>query len=451
MLMTKLKTISTGLLVAAALAGGAGVLAQQHVKSAAAHRPFADFAGAPTGGAKEPAGATSDPAARLDTRELVERLDAEAAAQRNQLQATLSQLQAAKVALQTQRAAEATSRPPAELDAPRRDDLAAGLAARLGNKPETDDLPSDQEIMKSLIETRFKNLRLDVEKVKSEIQPCRVYPLAGPCQSVKTQYKCTVQFDELHGDRLEREVNVVYLDKVRLVPCTDSGHSHLTENHSAAGEPAAPEIARRVEQTEQLFKRGYVPSPAEAERAKLQSLSKLLIAVHSSAIVPDRHRHLDIDPEQCNTATRSGAQVPRRGAQADEIPGADAMRGTRVGHSGCRRHQAIAKRCLATILFLQQVSPRRATARSRTRPSFVCRSRSARPDHRALTGSSSAQSRSFLAHQGAGLRGVGELAVRAFAMQRSNVRTARPSKPAATTTLTAMQSQTDPSFRAGLA
>jgi hypothetical protein len=47
-------------------------------------------------------------------------------------------------------------------------------------------------------ETQRNNVRILIEKIGEKIDPCKVYPLAGPCQLVHCHYKCTVYYDELY-------------------------------------------------------------------------------------------------------------------------------------------------------------------------------------------------------------------------------------------------------------
>jgi hypothetical protein len=75
-------------------------------------------------------------------------------------------------------------------------------------------------------ETQQNNVRFLIEKIGEKTDPCKVYPLAGPCQLIHCHYKCTVYFDELYwsdypipfNHRTPR-VEVVYLDKDHLRRC----------------------------------------------------------------------------------------------------------------------------------------------------------------------------------------------------------------------------------------
>ena len=70
------------------------------------------------------------------------------------------------------------------------------------------DPPSEQEVWDKVpkfktgapvfYETQRNNVRILIEKIGDKIDPCKVYPLAGPCQLIHCHYKCTVYFDELY-------------------------------------------------------------------------------------------------------------------------------------------------------------------------------------------------------------------------------------------------------------
>lgn len=75
-------------------------------------------------------------------------------------------------------------------------------------------------------EVQRNNVRFLIEKIGDKMDPCKVYPLAGPCQLVHCHYKCTVYFDELYWSdypipfhHLDERVEVVYIDKDYLRRC----------------------------------------------------------------------------------------------------------------------------------------------------------------------------------------------------------------------------------------
>jgi hypothetical protein len=75
-------------------------------------------------------------------------------------------------------------------------------------------------------ETQRNNVRILIEKIGDKIDPCKVYPLAGPCQLIHCHYKCTIYFDELYWsdypipfNHVDHRVEVVYLDKDHLRRC----------------------------------------------------------------------------------------------------------------------------------------------------------------------------------------------------------------------------------------
>ena len=75
-------------------------------------------------------------------------------------------------------------------------------------------------------ETQRNNARFLIEKIGEKIDPCKIYPLAGPCQLVHCHYKCTIYFDELYWSdypipfhHLDHRVEVVFIDKDHLRRC----------------------------------------------------------------------------------------------------------------------------------------------------------------------------------------------------------------------------------------
>jgi hypothetical protein len=98
------------------------------------------------------------------------------------------------------------------------------------------DPPSEQEVWNKVTkfkngsppfyETQRNNVRFLIEKIGDKVDPCKVYPLAGPCQLVHCHYKCTVYYDELYWsdypipfNHVDHRVEVVYIDKDHLRRC----------------------------------------------------------------------------------------------------------------------------------------------------------------------------------------------------------------------------------------
>jgi hypothetical protein len=98
------------------------------------------------------------------------------------------------------------------------------------------DPPSEEEVWQKVpkfrdgsppfYETQRNNVRFLIEKIGESVDPCKVYPLAGPCQLVHCHYKCTVYFDEVYWSdypipfrHLDHRVEVVYIDKDHLRRC----------------------------------------------------------------------------------------------------------------------------------------------------------------------------------------------------------------------------------------
>jgi hypothetical protein len=98
------------------------------------------------------------------------------------------------------------------------------------------DPPSENEVWEKVprfingcppfYETQRNNARFVIEKIGEKVDPCKIYPLAGPCQLVHCHYKCSVYFDETYtGDypipftHRKPRVEVVYIDKDHLRRC----------------------------------------------------------------------------------------------------------------------------------------------------------------------------------------------------------------------------------------
>ena len=98
------------------------------------------------------------------------------------------------------------------------------------------DPPSEAEVWRKVpkfrdgsppfYETQRNNARFLIEKIGEKVDPCKIYPLAGPCQLVHCHYKCTIYFDELYWsdypipfNHRKSRVEVVYIDKDHLRRC----------------------------------------------------------------------------------------------------------------------------------------------------------------------------------------------------------------------------------------
>jgi hypothetical protein len=72
-------------------------------------------------------------------------------------------------------------------------------------------------------EVQRNNVQFLIEKIGDQVDPVKIYPLAGPAQLVHCHYKCTIYFDELYWSdypipfhHLDHRVEVVYIDKDHL-------------------------------------------------------------------------------------------------------------------------------------------------------------------------------------------------------------------------------------------
>lgn len=98
------------------------------------------------------------------------------------------------------------------------------------------DPPSEEEIWNKVpkfkngcppfYEVQRNNVRFLVEKIGEKVDPCKIYPLAGPCQLVHCHFKCTIYFDEVYWsdypipfNHLDHRVEVIYIDKDYLRRC----------------------------------------------------------------------------------------------------------------------------------------------------------------------------------------------------------------------------------------
>lgn len=98
------------------------------------------------------------------------------------------------------------------------------------------DPPSEAEVWKKVphvrqgmppfYEVQHNNVRILIEKIGEKVDPCKVYPLAGPCQKISCHYKCTVYYDANYWAdypvpfrSVDHKVEVIYIDKDFLRRC----------------------------------------------------------------------------------------------------------------------------------------------------------------------------------------------------------------------------------------
>jgi hypothetical protein len=103
------------------------------------------------------------------------------------------------------------------------------------------DPPSEQEVYETLpplphgvpfvYEKQRKNVRMSIEKIVDQVDECRFYPLAGPCQLHHCHFKCTIWFEEtqwmgypIPWSYTEKKQEVVYIDKDHLHRCGEPGN-----------------------------------------------------------------------------------------------------------------------------------------------------------------------------------------------------------------------------------
>ncbi|ADV62059.1 hypothetical protein Isop_1474 [Isosphaera pallida ATCC 43644] len=83
-----------------------------------------------------------------------------------------------------------------------------------------DRVPKIRHGISGLYEVQYNNVRILIEKIGEQIDPPKIYPLAGPCQKVSCHYKCTVYYDALYWsdypipfNHVDHKVEVIYIDK----------------------------------------------------------------------------------------------------------------------------------------------------------------------------------------------------------------------------------------------
>lgn len=89
-----------------------------------------------------------------------------------------------------------------------------------------DRVPKARHGLPPLYEVQYNNVRFLIEKIGEKVDPCKVYPLAGPCQKVSCHYKCTVYYDAHYWadypvpfHHFDPKVEVIYIDKDFLRRC----------------------------------------------------------------------------------------------------------------------------------------------------------------------------------------------------------------------------------------
>lgn len=162
------------------------------------------------------------------------------------------------------------------------------------------DPPTDEEVLKALDkksrpqgpatlqQVDLNNVRIHKEKLSQSVSPSRFYPMVGPAQEHKAQFKCTIEYEKVTQSNwpvkfrhTSQETSVVYIDKSRLVRV---GHrpSAAPLKNSAESSKVLP--AAYVEEDVQYFPAGpefrltKPPSakPQSQSDAKAPSLPKLV-------------------------------------------------------------------------------------------------------------------------------------------------------------------------------
>lgn len=326
MLMTKLRSLAVALMATAAIATGAGVLAQQ------AAGPAGSDANTKQGAITTPAGTAAQAAPGSGDKEVREaletlrRLNVQVADQKRQLEATENELKRAEAGveraakrvfdtkagsdpnLRARQVPGATDRNPTDrpmdpfvtsrVPGPTDSEHTSRAPIADGRLP-ADEPPSESEILRTLINARFTNVHTNAERVAEDIERCRVYPLVGPCNLLTTRYKCTVEFDERLGNRTEHRSEVVYVDKSRLLRCNDAAHAHATEDSVKRSELERAED--RVDWAQHMFSKGYI---SKAQRAAYQAELDEVRA----KLIPDVHPPSNVNQDLMNNTGDSGQE-----------------------------------------------------------------------------------------------------------------------------------------------
>ena len=110
------------------------------------------------------------------------------------------------------------------------------------------DPPSEFEISEKLPKAdpalgKFvrSNSKYLVEKIGEKVDPCKIYPLAGPCQLVHCHYKCTVSFDEtyladgpIETSKKQARVVTIFINKDFLRRCVNPAQTDEKPELTAA-------------------------------------------------------------------------------------------------------------------------------------------------------------------------------------------------------------------------
>jgi hypothetical protein len=83
----------------------------------------------------------------------------------------------------------------------------------------------------------YGKIRYEIEKIGEQVEPVKVFPLAGPCQLVHCHYKCTARYEEsIGGGQFRPRAVTVYIDK-----------DHLRRAATAAAPPQASQAGADIE------------------------------------------------------------------------------------------------------------------------------------------------------------------------------------------------------------
>jgi hypothetical protein len=129
-----------------------------------------------------------------------------------------------------------------------------------GSAPCCLDPPTEAEVWAKVTATAgisgkiepHNDLRFEIEKIGEQVDPVKVYPLAGPCQLVHCHYKCTVRHKDAVGDDAEPRAVTVYIDKDHLRRAATAEAAVPAPNREAR---AGLDLERRMDEMDRKLDR----------------------------------------------------------------------------------------------------------------------------------------------------------------------------------------------------
>lgn len=130
-----------------------------------------------------------------------------------------------------------------------------------------DNRPTESEVLAALFRHKFRDVKINVEKVLEVVDPPHDYPLAGRCQLVHAHYKVTVTYVAT-GEKPDQRIDTIDFDRDFLRRVSEGGDTPkkpsdaAPRGESGAGTSAAPkpgtspsDTGRRLEEVERKLDR----------------------------------------------------------------------------------------------------------------------------------------------------------------------------------------------------